>query len=149
MNEAKKWNWIHIDTRNLSKLMMTHFDYKGEAYVGRDDVEDYFDYECKMASLNLGIPYSEFKPIFYDQNSSFKSAFERIFKHFDGLSKDSQHLLSLLNLLLIPVVKPVPKSSVDKLLDDYKTLDENEKLEFLRRLDNQGVVSVEVTFFAK
>lgn len=137
--EIRNLKWISVT--DWSELPQTYSLHRNKFYVCESDVDSFVDNVFKDVSRRLNMSYSELKPILETENSAFYSTKDRLFRECEAIPKNHARLLELENLLQIPDI--TPKSNVEKILNDFSTLTDIEKLEVLQRL---GLVNITVSF---
>lgn len=137
--EIRNLKWISVT--DWSELPQTYSLPRNKFYVSESDVNSFVDNVFKDVSRRLNMSYSELKPILESENSAFYSTKDRLFRECEAIPKTLARLLELEKLLQIPDV--TTKSNVEKILNDFSTLTDIEKLEVLQRL---GLVNITVSF---
>ena len=137
--DVKKFGWRRIDfCSNPTPTVPTLDD---GLYVGEMDLDEFVENVFKESALELNIAYEELRPILQEENKTFYEEKERIFRTYQAFHKDHSQLERFKYLLKVPDINSIPaemlKSKVERILDDFASLSDEEKKEVLQRL---GVV---------
>lgn len=140
-SDVKKFGWMEV--ADWSKLTATVPTIDDGLYVGEMDLDEFVENVFKECARQLNIPYEELRPILEEKNRAFYEEKERIFETYTAFAKSHVLLYPLKSLLKVPDISSIPaemlKSKVEKILDDYSSLSEEEKMEVLQRL---GLINV-------
>lgn len=124
--DVKNLNWISVtDWGNLQMTSLTFDGYK----VGKKDIKNFAESVFRDVARKLNITYKELYPIFKEEKQSFYSACQKLFGQHLAFDKNDDNLIKLQSMLMIPDATNI--SSVEKILADFATLTDTEKLEVL------------------
>jgi len=141
-SDVKKFGWMEVE--DWSKLKATVPTIDDGLYVGEMDIDEFVENVFKESARQLNIPYEELRPILEEKNRAFYEEKERIFETYTAFAKSHVLLYPLKSLLKVPDISSIPtemlKSKVEKLLDDFASLSDGEKMEVMQRL---GVVGAQ------
>ena len=142
-SDVKKFGWMEVeDWSSLTESVSTIDD---GLYVGYMDIEQFVENVFQESARQLNIPYEELKPILEEKNIAFYEEKERIFRKYKALTESHAELYRLKSLLKVPDISSIPaemlKSKVEKILDDFAGLADDEKIEVMQRL---GVVPLQI-----
>lgn len=123
-----------------------------KSYVKEYDVLFFVENKFQELARNLKIEYEELKPILEEENSAFFGAVKLFFDSRNFTSKSDKDLVLLEHMLKVPDISKLHISSkkssnnVEKLLEDFASLTDIEKLEVLQRLK---IISINIEFSSK
>lgn len=142
---VKKFKWIPVTDWN--ELTQTYSTFSG-VYVGENDVDNFVENVFRDVSRQLNMNYSELEKILVEENHAFFETKSRVFKNTHGYSKDHSQVIGLQKMLRIPDVSAIlsDKPNIEKILNDFSSLTDIEKIEILQRL---GTISVNIEFITK
>lgn len=142
VEELRNLNWVAVT--DWSQLTKTHLDNKNNARVGMRDIEHFVENIFRETARKLKVSYVELQPILKVENTAFFSAMQCLFSTtIDGFSKDDERLIELESMFRIPNISDTHKSNVEKILTDFSSLTDIEKLEVLQRLK---IATIKVDF---
>ena len=140
--KVKELKWIPVkDWDSLSCSYMGLSSYQ----VTKKDFEDFVENLIRTTARNLNIKYADLAPVIKEENTAFYNYLNRIFSPKYSYENDSLTLQQLKKMLWMPDTTNVPvtfnESSVDKIINEFNSLSDDEKFQVLKRL---GKVSVKV-----
>ena len=130
-------DWEDISRTNKGEM--------GGLYISKSDIENFVENIFREVARQLNIDYSEIEPILIEENSAFFKAVDAAYGSYKGLGKEAEPFSSIKKMLRIPTVSSVQKKecNVEKILKDFETLTEVEKVEVLERLK---LISVHIKY---
>ncbi len=135
--EVTNLKWVHVS--DWSELTETSL--LDPSMVCKADVKIFVENIFRDVARELKIPYRNLKPILKRENSPFYSALRRTFRKYYSLNEDSPRLLAVQKLLRIPDINnnfdhDIDQTIVDEFLTDFSSLNNSEKLEVLKHLQD-------------
>ena len=140
--KVKELKWIPVkDWDSLSRSGIGISSYQ----VTKKDFEDFVENLIRIVARILNIKYADLAPVIKEENAAFYNYLNRIFSTKYSYENDSLTSQQLKKMLWMPDTTNVPvtfnESSVDKIINDFNSLSDDEKFQVLKRL---GKVSVKV-----
>ena len=142
--QIRQLEWINF-TDWGSKVPKTYVGRYGDMLISKQDLESFVENIFRNVARQLNIEYSVAQQILIEENTAFFDLMKKIYQEYSGLKESGDNIKSLQKLLMIPDVSSVPKKecNVEKILKDFETLKEVEKVEVLERLK---LISVHIKY---
>ncbi len=142
--KVKELKWIPVkDWHTLPCSCNGLYSYQ----VTKRDCEDFVENLIRMVARKLNIKYEELAPIIKEENTAFYNYMNRIFYSNYCFKYDSLALNILKKMLWMPDITNISdtfnESPVDKIINDFNSLSDDEKFQVLKRLSK---VSIKVEF---
>lgn len=134
--QIKKLPWINVE--DWSKLEPTTAGFCERRYASEFDVDNFVEHIFKEIAEKLNVSYEDILPILRKSNSAFYLLKSEIFRKYDGISIQSDKFNALKKLFRVPntnVTTDELSERVEKLLDDFSSLSDEEKSMFFRHLN--------------
>lgn len=141
--QIRQLDWCNFT--NWHNIPETHRGKNSQLYTSKKDLENFVENIFRDIARQLNIEYSKIEQILKEENAPFYNMLDEVYKKYSGLRSWSEELETLENMLRIPDVSSVPKKkcNVEKILKDFSTLTEVEKVEVLQRLK---LISVQIRY---
>lgn len=129
----------NIDIRNLKWKATSSWEgldalirLYGIEFVSEETFDNYIKLLCSDFARELGMSNFQFRVNFEAENREFFSAKKNAYKSCSSISVKDLELFK--ELLRIPYIDKRPKSSVERLIDEFNKLSSDEKSEFIRKV---------------